>query len=179
MCALRQWHMYTLGTRPGRTQPRYFVVEHSTVVEHDADAGWEIWLFECAGGCWRRWSLASSSSWVLRSGRSGGVAQDRRGTCRGGRDRGTDPSRGGRCRWRRRLLLHLHRLHLCSLARTHTSKSSSSSTTTTMSKTKFDKAVSIVQGLPKEGPIQPTQDEQLYVSGIPNVLALPPPERPY
>ena len=84
MCALRQWHMYTFGTRPGRTQPRYFVVEHSTVVEHDADAGWEIRLFECAGGCWRRWSLASSSSWVLRSGRSGGVAQDRRGTCRGG-----------------------------------------------------------------------------------------------
>ncbi|PIL35359.1 hypothetical protein GSI_02085 [Ganoderma sinense ZZ0214-1] len=31
-----------------------------------------------------------------------------------------------------------------------------------MSKAKFDKAVSIVQGLPKEGPIQPTQDEQLY-----------------
>ena len=120
MCALRQRHMYTLGTRPGRSQPRYFVVEHSTVVEHDADAGWEIWLFECAGGCWRRWSLASSSSWVLRSGRSGGVAQDRRGTCRGGRDRGTDPSRGGRCRWRRRLLLRFHRLHLCSLARTHT-----------------------------------------------------------
>ncbi|KAI1797028.1 acyl-CoA-binding protein [Ganoderma leucocontextum] len=31
-----------------------------------------------------------------------------------------------------------------------------------MSQTKFDKAVAIVQGLPKEGPIQPTQDEQLY-----------------
>ncbi len=32
-----------------------------------------------------------------------------------------------------------------------------------MSQTKFEKAVSIVQSLPKEGPIQPTQDEQLYV----------------
>ena len=32
-----------------------------------------------------------------------------------------------------------------------------------MSKAKFDKAVSIVQSLPKEGPIKPTQDEQLYV----------------
>ncbi|OJT02250.1 Acyl-CoA-binding protein [Trametes pubescens] len=31
-----------------------------------------------------------------------------------------------------------------------------------MSQTKFEKAVSIVQSLPKEGPIQPTQDEQLY-----------------
>ena len=48
-----------------------------------------------------------------------------------------------------------------------------------MSKAKFEKAVSIVGSLPKEGPIKPTQDEQLYVSGIPNVLALPPPERPY
>lgn len=32
-----------------------------------------------------------------------------------------------------------------------------------MSKEKFDKAVEIVKSLPKEGPIQPTQDEQLYV----------------
>ena len=32
-----------------------------------------------------------------------------------------------------------------------------------MSKAKFDKAVAIVQSLPKEGPIQPTQDEQLFV----------------
>ena len=32
-----------------------------------------------------------------------------------------------------------------------------------MSQTKFEKAVSIVQGLPKDGPIKPTQDEQLYV----------------
>ncbi|KAK7050850.1 acyl-CoA-binding protein (ACBP)/diazepam binding inhibitor (DBI)/endozepine (EP) [Paramarasmius palmivorus] len=31
-----------------------------------------------------------------------------------------------------------------------------------MSKTKFDKAVEIVQSLPKDGPIKPTQDEQLY-----------------
>ncbi|KAI0787458.1 acyl-CoA-binding protein [Fomes fomentarius] len=31
-----------------------------------------------------------------------------------------------------------------------------------MSKAKFDKAVSIVQSLPKEGPIQPTQEEQLF-----------------
>lgn len=29
---------------------------------------------------------------------------------------------------------------------------------------KFDKAVEIVQNLPKDGPIKPTQDEQLYVS---------------
>ena len=32
-----------------------------------------------------------------------------------------------------------------------------------MSKAKFDKAVAIVQSLPKEGPIQPSQDEQLFV----------------
>ena len=32
-----------------------------------------------------------------------------------------------------------------------------------MSKAKFDKAVAIVQSLPKEGPIQPTQEEQLFV----------------
>ncbi|KAA1467748.1 acyl-CoA-binding protein [Dentipellis sp. KUC8613] len=31
-----------------------------------------------------------------------------------------------------------------------------------MSQSKFDKAVSIVQSLPKDGPIKPTQDEQLY-----------------
>lgn len=30
-----------------------------------------------------------------------------------------------------------------------------------MSQAKFDKAVSIVQSLPKDGPVQPTQDEQL------------------
>ena len=28
---------------------------------------------------------------------------------------------------------------------------------------KFDRAVAIVQGLPKDGPIQPKQDEQLDV----------------
>jgi diazepam-binding inhibitor (GABA receptor modulating acyl-CoA-binding protein) len=32
-----------------------------------------------------------------------------------------------------------------------------------MSETKFSKAVKIVQTLPKDGPIQPTQDDQLYV----------------
>ncbi|KAF7791752.1 hypothetical protein EIP86_002776 [Pleurotus ostreatoroseus] len=31
-----------------------------------------------------------------------------------------------------------------------------------MSQAKFDKAVSIVQGLPKDGPVKPTQDDQLY-----------------
>ncbi|KAF8270554.1 acyl-CoA-binding protein [Lactarius quietus] len=31
-----------------------------------------------------------------------------------------------------------------------------------MSKEKFEKAVKIVQSLPKDGPIQPTQDQQLY-----------------
>jgi len=31
-----------------------------------------------------------------------------------------------------------------------------------MSQSKFDKAVSIVQSLPKDGPIQPTQEDQLY-----------------
>ncbi|TFK50022.1 acyl-CoA-binding protein [Heliocybe sulcata] len=31
-----------------------------------------------------------------------------------------------------------------------------------MSQAKFDKAVSIVQSLPKDGPIKPTQEEQLY-----------------
>ncbi|KIO28342.1 hypothetical protein M407DRAFT_6781 [Tulasnella calospora MUT 4182] len=30
-----------------------------------------------------------------------------------------------------------------------------------MSTAKFDKAVAIVQGLPKEGPVQPSQDEKL------------------
>jgi diazepam-binding inhibitor (GABA receptor modulating acyl-CoA-binding protein) len=32
-----------------------------------------------------------------------------------------------------------------------------------MSQAKFDKAVAIVQGLPKEGPIQPSVDEKLLV----------------
>ncbi|KAJ3483894.1 hypothetical protein NLI96_g6003 [Meripilus lineatus] len=31
-----------------------------------------------------------------------------------------------------------------------------------MSKSQFEKAVAIVQGLPKDGPIQPSQDEQLF-----------------
>ncbi|KAL0579046.1 acyl-CoA-binding protein (ACBP)/diazepam binding inhibitor (DBI)/endozepine (EP) [Marasmius crinis-equi] len=31
-----------------------------------------------------------------------------------------------------------------------------------MSKGKFEKAVAIVQSLPKDGPIKPSQDEQLY-----------------
>ncbi|KAI0334240.1 acyl-CoA-binding protein [Cubamyces sp. BRFM 1775] len=31
-----------------------------------------------------------------------------------------------------------------------------------MSQAKFEKAVAIVQSLPKEGPIQPSQEEQLY-----------------
>ncbi|KAI8980071.1 acyl-CoA-binding protein [Trametes punicea] len=31
-----------------------------------------------------------------------------------------------------------------------------------MSQAKFEKAVAIVQSLPKDGPIQPTQEEQLY-----------------
>ncbi|TFY74134.1 hypothetical protein EWM64_g9878 [Hericium alpestre] len=31
-----------------------------------------------------------------------------------------------------------------------------------MSDAKFDKAVAIVQGLPKDGPIKPSQEEQLY-----------------
>ncbi|KAI0635627.1 acyl-CoA-binding protein [Trametes polyzona] len=31
-----------------------------------------------------------------------------------------------------------------------------------MSQAKFEKAVSIVQSLPKDGPIKPTQEEQLY-----------------
>lgn len=42
-----------------------------------------------------------------------------------------------------------------------------------MSKAKFDKAVSIVQSLPKEGPIQPTQEEQLFVRT--HVLSSSPP----
>ncbi|KAG8905119.1 hypothetical protein FRC01_008472 [Tulasnella sp. 417] len=32
-----------------------------------------------------------------------------------------------------------------------------------MTNAKFEKAVAIVQGLPKDGPVQPTQDEQLSV----------------
>lgn len=37
-------------------------------------------------------------------------------------------------------------------------------TTIIVMSAKFDKAVEIVQNLPKDGPIKPTQDEQLYVS---------------
>jgi len=32
-----------------------------------------------------------------------------------------------------------------------------------MSEAKFDKAVTIIQSLPKDGPIKPSQDDQLYV----------------
>jgi hypothetical protein len=32
-----------------------------------------------------------------------------------------------------------------------------------MSEAKFDKAVAIIQSLPKDGPIRPSQDDQLYV----------------
>lgn len=32
-----------------------------------------------------------------------------------------------------------------------------------MSKSQFEKAVEIVQGLPKDGPIKPSQDDQLFV----------------
>ena len=35
-----------------------------------------------------------------------------------------------------------------------------------MSKSKFDKAVEIVQSLPKDGPIKPSQDDQLYVRAV-------------
>ena len=35
-----------------------------------------------------------------------------------------------------------------------------------MSEAKFNKAVEIVQSLPKNGPVSPTVDEQLYVSGV-------------
>ncbi|PCH39392.1 acyl-CoA-binding protein [Wolfiporia cocos MD-104 SS10] len=31
-----------------------------------------------------------------------------------------------------------------------------------MSEAKFEKAVQIIQGLPKDGPVKPTQDDQLY-----------------
>ena len=35
-----------------------------------------------------------------------------------------------------------------------------------MSESKFNKAVEIIGSLPKEGPIKPTQDDQLYVRGV-------------
>ena len=35
-----------------------------------------------------------------------------------------------------------------------------------MSEAKFNKAVSIVQNLPKDGPMQPTIDDKLYVRSI-------------
>lgn len=41
-----------------------------------------------------------------------------------------------------------------------------------MSKSKFEKAVSIVQALPKDGPIKPTQDDQLYVRCHASLLLL-------
>ncbi|KAH9831536.1 acyl-CoA-binding protein [Rhodofomes roseus] len=31
-----------------------------------------------------------------------------------------------------------------------------------VSETKFEKAVQIIQGLPKDGPVKPTQDDQLF-----------------
>ena len=34
-----------------------------------------------------------------------------------------------------------------------------------MSEAKFNKAAEIIQSLPKDGPIKPTQDDQLYVRG--------------
>ena len=34
-----------------------------------------------------------------------------------------------------------------------------------VSEAKFEKAVQIIQGLPKDGPVKPTQDDQLFVSG--------------
>jgi diazepam-binding inhibitor (GABA receptor modulating acyl-CoA-binding protein) len=33
-----------------------------------------------------------------------------------------------------------------------------------MSEAKFNKAVEIVGGLPKDGPVKPTQEDQLFVS---------------
>lgn len=36
---------------------------------------------------------------------------------------------------------------------------------------KFDKAVAIVQGLPKDGPVKPTQDDQLYVRSFHLILS--------
>ena len=38
-----------------------------------------------------------------------------------------------------------------------------STATTTMSEAQFQKAVEIIQSLPKDGPIKPTQDDQLHV----------------
>jgi hypothetical protein len=35
-----------------------------------------------------------------------------------------------------------------------------------VSKAQFDKAVQIINGLPKDGPIRPTQDMQLQVSPL-------------
>ena len=35
-----------------------------------------------------------------------------------------------------------------------------------MTEVKFDKAVAIIQGLPKDGPVQPSSDDQLYVSEL-------------
>jgi hypothetical protein len=32
-----------------------------------------------------------------------------------------------------------------------------------MSESKFNKAVAIIQGLPKDGPVKPSVDDQLYV----------------
>jgi len=35
-----------------------------------------------------------------------------------------------------------------------------------MTEAKFEKAVAIIQALPKNGPIQPSTDERLYVSEL-------------
>ena len=37
-----------------------------------------------------------------------------------------------------------------------------------MSQAQFDKAVAIVQNLPKDGPIQPSQDDKLFVRRAPS-----------
>ena len=64
------------------------------------------------------------------------------------------------------IVIGAHRVSLVSPISTSTApfiSSISPSIHASMSKAKFEKAVSIVQSLPKDGPIKPTQDEQLIV----------------
>jgi len=42
-----------------------------------------------------------------------------------------------------------------------------------MSESKFNKAVAIIQGLPKDGPVKPSVDEQLYVCPLLRLLSNP------
>ncbi len=73
------------------------------------------------------------------------------------------PISARRCRLRLTLRFRTLWLWLCPPSIDYPYQTNHDHLCTTMSKGKFEKAVKIVQSLPKDGPIQPTQDDQLYV----------------